>query len=151
MGIYGCFPGSFKSLDFVPTTPRKCSKSLPQVVTSAHWEERCGAVTWQPPAQCLRGAGPLWTLPKAAPKTGGLVWKPFPTVDATSINLDNSYVSFPLLYVANLWRNSVGLEANGTSWGGGGDAPSRKWTLGNFLSQKYTEDTIIFNLRTTLH
>lgn len=34
-----------------------------------------GTVTWQPPPQRLPGAGPLWTLSKAAPKNGGLVQK----------------------------------------------------------------------------
>lgn len=75
------------------------------------------------PSAC-EGQDPYRCYPRLHPKKVDLC--DYPSVDTTSINLDNSYMSFPLLYVANLWRNGVGLEANGTNWEGGGDAPSKK-------------------------
>lgn len=53
------------------------------------------------PSACKR-QDPYGCYPRLRPKPGDLCEKPFPSVDATSINLDNSYMSFPFLYVANL-------------------------------------------------
>lgn len=125
MGMYGHFPGSLESWTFFPQLPGNAVKSLPQVVTSACWDKHAGQSHSSLHHSTCKGQDSYRCYLMLRPKPGtcvytipfpGLAWKPFPSVDVTSINWDNSTCHFHLcmlLIYGQMAYNWRPVEQNG--------------------------------------